>query len=75
MASAVTKRRAGADDQKLAQAAVVHLGDAPERRLPLVELWRGVSPRKAPNSRPLAKALISWIVAAVAEAATGPRQE
>jgi hypothetical protein len=28
-----------------------------------------------PNSRPLAKALLSWIVATVAEAATGPREE
>src|ERR1700720_4423322 len=32
MASAITKRRAGAYDQKLAQVAVAHLGDAPEPR-------------------------------------------
>jgi hypothetical protein len=44
----------------------------PSRSLPPVELWRGVRPRKAANSRPLAKALISWIVAVVAEAVTGP---
>src|ERR1700722_19517950 len=32
MASAMTQRRAGAYDQKLAQVAVAHLGDAPEPR-------------------------------------------
>src|ERR1700730_18320979 len=32
MASAMTKRRAGAYDQKLAQVAVAHLGDAPKPR-------------------------------------------
>src|ERR1700677_1646637 len=32
MALAMTKRRAGAYDQKLAQVAVAHLGDAPEPR-------------------------------------------
>jgi hypothetical protein len=40
--------------------------------LPPVELWRGVKPRKAANSRPLAKALAFWIVATIAEAVTGP---
>jgi len=44
----------------------------PSRSLPPVELWRGVSPRKAENSRPLAKALMSRIVAVIAEAVTGP---
>src|ERR1700731_1513320 len=32
MASAMTKRRAGAYDQKLAQVAVAHLGEAPKPR-------------------------------------------
>jgi hypothetical protein len=40
--------------------------------LPPVELWRGVRPRKAAKSRPDAKALMSWIVATIAEAVTGP---
>src|SRR5271157_5434104 len=44
----------------------------PSRSLPPVELWRGVRPRKAANSRPLAKARMSWIVAVIAEAVTGP---
>jgi hypothetical protein len=44
----------------------------PSRCLPPVALWRGVRPRKAENSRPLAKALASWIVAVIAEAVTGP---
>ena len=37
----------------------------PSRVLPPVEFWRGVRPRKAANSRPLAKALASWIVAMI----------
>src|ERR1700723_1821283 len=44
----------------------------PSRVLPPVEFWRGVRPRKAANSRPLAKAPASWIVATIAEAVTGP---
>src|SRR5258708_38591973 len=44
----------------------------PSRVLPPVEFWRGVRPRKAANSRPLAKALASWIVAMIADAVTGP---
>src|SRR5271167_1363843 len=44
----------------------------PSRGLPPVELWRGVKPRKAANSRPLAKSPMSWIVAIIAEAVTGP---
>jgi hypothetical protein len=44
----------------------------PSRVLPPVEFWRGVRPRKAANSRPLAKALASWIVAVIADAVTGP---
>ena len=44
----------------------------PSRGLPPVELWRGVKPRKAANSRPLAKSPMSWIVAVIAEAVTGP---
>src|ERR1700722_12718165 len=44
----------------------------PSRVLPPVEFWRGVRPRKAANSRPLAKALASWIVATIADAVTGP---
>src|SRR5271154_1097949 len=44
----------------------------PSRSLPPVELWRGVRPRKAANSRPSAKALMSGIVATIAEAVTGP---
>src|ERR1700734_2765406 len=43
----------------------------PSRVLPPVEFWRGVRPRKAANSRPLAKALASWIVAVIADAVTG----
>jgi hypothetical protein len=39
----------------------------PSRRLPAVELRRGVKPRKAANSRPLAKSPMSWIVAAIAD--------
>ena len=39
---------------------------------PMTCLWRGVRPRKAANSRPLAKALASWIVAMIADAVTGP---
>ena len=74
MASAMTQRRAGAYDQKLAQVAVAHLGDAPGAGvLPPVEFWRGVRPRKVQRtSRPLAKALASWIVATIADAVTGP---
>src|ERR1700677_3478371 len=44
----------------------------PSRVLPPVEFWRGVRPRKAANSRPLAKAPASWIVATIADAVTGP---
>src|SRR5579862_8953522 len=33
----------------------------PSRGLPPVELWRGVKPRKAANSRPLAMSPMSWI--------------
>ena len=72
MASAMAQRRAGAHHQKLAQVPVAHLGDAAEPLLAPVELWRGVKPRKAANSRPLAKTLASWIVAMIAEAVTGP---
>src|SRR5208337_1936540 len=71
MAFAVAKGRAGAHHQKLAQVAVAHLGDAPE---PLFASGRTLArsqPRKAENSRPDAKALMSWIVAVIAEAVTG----
>src|SRR5271166_2664647 len=44
----------------------------PSRVLPPVEFWRGVRPRKAANSRPLAKTPASWIVATIADAVTGP---
>jgi len=44
----------------------------PGAHQPPVEFWRGVRPRKAANSRPLAKALASWIVALIADAVTGP---
>jgi len=44
----------------------------PSRALPPVELWRGVRPRKAANSRPLEKALVSRTVATIAEAVIGP---
>ena len=40
--------------------------------MPPVEFWRGVRPRKAANSRPLAKALGSRTVATIAEAVIGP---
>jgi hypothetical protein len=43
----------------------------PSRVLPPLEFWRGVRPRKAANSRPLAKAPASWMVATIAEAVTG----
>ena len=73
MALAMVKRRAGAHHQELAQITVAPiLVMRPSRSLPPLELWRGVRPRKAENSRPLAKALISWIVALIAEAVTGP---
>ena len=70
--ASMAKCGAGAHHQKLAQVPVAHLGDAPEPLLAPVELWRGVKPRKAANSRPLAKTLASWIVAVIAEAVTGP---
>src|SRR5208283_177959 len=38
----------------------------PSRVLPPVEFWRGVRPRKAANSRPLAKTPASWIVIGIA---------
>src|ERR1700687_6103617 len=44
----------------------------PSRVLPPVEFGRGVRPRKAANSRPLAKAPASWTVATIADAVTGP---
>jgi hypothetical protein len=65
MALAMAARRAGADDQQLAQVTVAYLSDAPEPRPAAVEIWRGVKPRKAANSRPLAKSPMSWIVALV----------
>src|SRR5271166_642687 len=44
----------------------------PSRGLPPLECSRGVSPRKAANSRPLENAAKSWIVARSAVAVTGP---
>ena len=44
----------------------------PSRGLPPLECSRGVSPRKAANSRPLENAPKFWTVARSAEAVTGP---
>jgi hypothetical protein len=68
----MAERRAGAHDEKLAQVTVAHIGDAPEPRLAAVERWRGVRPRKAANSRPLAKTLNVLDRGHDREAVTGP---
>src|SRR5580693_2956647 len=72
MASAMAQRRAGAHHQKLAQIAVAHLGDAPKPRFAAGRVLARCQARKAANSRPLAKALASWIVALIADAVTEP---
>src|SRR5271166_2492697 len=72
MASAMAKGRAGAHHQELAQITVAHLGDAPE---PLLAPGRTLARRQAEEGgelAPLAKALMSLIVAVIAEAVTGP---
>src|SRR5208337_3650468 len=71
MASAMAKRRAGTHHQELAQITVAHLGDEPE---PLLAPGRTLARRQAEEGgelAPLAKALMSLIVAVIAEAVTG----
>lgn len=40
--------------------------------MPPLEFWRGVNPRNAANSRPVAKVFASCTVAKIAEAVMGP---
>ena len=70
---AMAERRAGPDDQQLAQVAVAHLGDAPE---PLLAAARPLARRQAEQGGELAaggeSARMSWTVATIAEAVIGP---
>ncbi len=60
------------DAEQLAQISVPILETRPSRSLPPDELCLGVNPRKTANSRGREKAEISWMLAASAEAVTGP---
>jgi hypothetical protein len=70
---AMIEDRMRAHDKQCPQISIAHLRDAAQLLLPPDEFCLGVRPRKAANSRGPEKAETSSMLAAIAEAVTGPK--